>query len=96
MYLYVSQYVSQYLNVVHRTLCYVFACIFHGMVHLNMPSNHLELIMPYSLRNVVYCLQNSGGFSYVHKVSESFCVYRAINASGWYMSFEPSFFNLIF
>lgn len=43
-----------------------------------------------------YCLQNSGGFSYVHKVSESFCVYRAINASGWYMSFEPSFLTLYF
>lgn len=79
----------------------MFACIFHGMVHFNMPSKHLQLIMPYSHRNVVHdqhlLFAKFGGlFIPSLIVSESFCVYKAINASGWYMSFEPSFFNLIF
>lgn len=56
--------------------------------------------MSYSLRNVVHnqhlLFAKFGGFSYVPKVSESFCVYRAINASGWYMSFEPPFLTLYF
>lgn len=65
---------------------FCFACIFQGTVHVNMPPKHLEFIMPYILRNVVQhfqCLQNSDFFSNVQKVSESICVYRAINASGW-------------